>query len=270
MQSLKVRIKQLFFSTGLSPFFDNLLFKYKYFKNKKKNASYKKANPSIVFPPDYYLYETYQLNYQFYIEDGNLSAKEIIEWTNKYAENKVINILEWGCGVSRTCRHLNKYINHSSKIFACDINDVMVEWDKQNIKNVAFSTINYNPPTRYDTSMFDLVYAISVFTHIDATQQENWIKEIHRILSKNGIFLFTTHGSEYFDKLLSSEKVVLNKTGSFTKQYFQKGHRLMSTYNLADSFKIILEKYFEVLEFYEGEKNIDKIGGQDLWIVRKK
>ncbi len=43
----------------------------------------------------------------------------------------------------------------------------------------------------------------------------------------------------------------------------------MSTYNSPNNFKKIVEKYFEILEFHDGELDYEKIGGQDLWIVKK-
>ena len=180
-------------------------------------------------------------------------------------------MLEWGCGVSRTVRHIHKYINNeNSQIFACDINKEMIDWSSKNIKDVSFSLIDYNPPSNYSSLQFELIYCIPVLTHIDAQQQENWIIEIDRILNENGVFLFTTHGSKYFDKLLTTEQKQLNEKGVFTKSYFQKGHRLMSTYNISSAFKQMIEKKFDILEFYEGEKHPEKIGGQDLWIVKKK
>jgi ubiquinone/menaquinone biosynthesis C-methylase UbiE len=270
MQSIKALIKQLFFASGFSPFLDNLLFKFKYFNNKKKNLEYANTNSNIKFPPDYYLYETYKLDYQTYIEDGNLSAQEIIDWTNKYLAKNNLNILEWGCGVSRTCRHLYKYVPSNSKIFACDINKEMIDWNTNNIEEITFSLINYNPPTSYETNKFNLIFGISVFTHIDTTQQENWLVEIHRILAVGGIFLFSTHGNKYFTKLLKSERQKLNKSGSVTKNYYQKGHRLMSTCNKANFLKNIVEKYFNILEYYNGESHLEKLGGQDMWIVQKK
>ena len=266
---IKAQLKQLFYILGISATLDKLLFKVAQIKNKKSNSKYAKANYNISFPPDYYLYETYQLNYQQYIEDGNLSAKEIIEWTIKYISISEINILEWGCGVSRTVRHINKYTSNNAQIFACDINDEMIRWNTKNIENVLFSKINYNPPTTYFSEQFNMIYAISVFTHIDVSQQENWAKEIHRILSKDGVFLFTTHGSKYVKKLLADEQKTLKTTGAFTKSYFQKGHRMMSTYNVANAYESMLKKYFSILEFYDGEKFPNKIGGQDLWIVKK-
>jgi hypothetical protein len=43
----------------------------------------------------------------------------------------------------------------------------------------------------------------------------------------------------------------------------------MSTYNSQEALTKILEKYFKILEFYDGEIHPTKTGGQDLWIVKK-
>ncbi|MEZ5045668.1 MAG: class I SAM-dependent methyltransferase [Chitinophagaceae bacterium] len=184
--------------------------------------------------------------------------------------NETNKFLEWGCGVSRIIRHFPNLINSNSSLFACDINEKMIQWNKANIENVYFDTIDYTPPTHYDNNTFDLVYALSVFTHIENTQQIDWIDEIARILKPNGIFLFTTHGTHFYNKLSNTQLKELYENGSYTIPYIQKGHRMMSTYNVSDAFKKSLSLYFEVLEFYEGKLHLNKVGGQDLWIVRKK
>lgn len=43
----------------------------------------------------------------------------------------------------------------------------------------------------------------------------------------------------------------------------------MSTYNSPEALRKLLEKYFEIPEFYDGEIDQTKTGGQDLWIVKK-
>ena len=43
----------------------------------------------------------------------------------------------------------------------------------------------------------------------------------------------------------------------------------MSTYNSPEILRKIFEKYFEILEFHNGEIYQTKTGGQDLWIVKK-
>jgi hypothetical protein len=89
-------------------------------------------------------------------------------------------------------------------------------------------------------------------------------------MSRQSIFLFTTHGKKYFKQLDKSNLEQLLKVGAYTESFKQKGHRMMTTYTTTEFFKENLSAYFEVLEYYDGNENSEKIGGQDLWIVRKK
>lgn len=269
MQTLKSYIKYIFQKANILPLIDKFNFIRAKWNNQKANQLFKAQNPDFKLPSDYFLYETYRLDYAQYKEDGFITAKEINEWTSKYL-NDTKMILEWGCGVSRIIRHFPNFINSESKLYGCDINYEMTKWNKENIENINFDTINYLPPTRYENNKFDLVYALSVFTHIEDTQQNEWINEIARITKPNGVFLFTTHGTHFFEKLSTIELNHLQSKGSYTIPYNQKGHRMMSTYNISENFKNNVELHFDVLEFYEGKFNIDKVGGQDLWIVRKR
>jgi len=269
MQSFKSSLKYLFQITNTLPLLDRINFSIAQLRNKNKNLQFKKTHPDFILPPDYYLYETYKLDYEQYKEDGFVSAKEINEWTSKYLpETKLI--LEWGCGVSRIIRHYENFVNKDSKLFGCDINNEMIKWNKQNIPNVDFELVNYNPPTRYQEKSYDFVFALSVFTHIESKYQKDWLIEIARILKNNGIFLFTTHGKNYFDKLNESQLKELHTFGSYTITYNKKGHRMRATYNEYNSFRTQIEEFFEILEYYDGLTHIEKVGGQDLWIVKKK
>jgi hypothetical protein len=49
--------------------------------------------------------------------------------------------------------------------------------------------------------LFDLVYALSVFTHLDATGQGFWITELSRVLKPGGFLFITTHGESYRPRL---------------------------------------------------------------------
>lgn len=247
---------------------DRINFVLAYLKHFKKNKAFKKSHPLFRLPSDYFLYETYQLDYRQYQEDGQLVAREVVEWSSPYLAGK-LQVLEWGCGVSRVIRHLPAFLEEGSGIFACDINEKMIEWCKNNIENVRFETIPYQPPTNYHDAQFDLIYALSVFTHIERELQENWIQEMGRIIKPKGIFLFTTHGSHYFNKLPPSSLKQLWKEGAYTDSYHKKGHRMMSTYNTSEGFRELIEKKFSILEYYAGTEHVEKAGGQDLWIVQR-
>jgi SAM-dependent methyltransferase len=46
--------------------------------------------------------------------------------------------------------------------------------------------------------MFDLVVAVSVFTHLSLELQEFWIAEMRRIIRPGGYLIMSTHGPSWF------------------------------------------------------------------------
>ncbi len=269
MFGIKPLIKYSFQYTGPLHLVDKIKFLSAKWKNIQKNREFKKQHQDFAIPPDYFLYETFQLDYSLFKTDGLIATTEIIQWTRSYFP-PAPKILEWGCGVARICRHLQKLLPENAEIYACDINNEMISWNKENIHNVQFDKISYEPPTIYSNQKFDLIYGLSVFTHIDDKAQLNWINEIARITRQKGIFLFTTHGSGFTNKLSSFQIKELKKKGSYTINYKKAGHRMMTTYNDPAFFNQLLHNSFSVLEYYEGKLYPEKAGGQDLWIVQKK
>ncbi len=247
---------------------DRLLYQLSRWQHKKINQLYLQQHPAAVLPGDYDLYETYQLNYKKFIEDGALAAKEIINWTKPYLNTAEPNILDWGCGAGRITKHILSY-SPNAIVYACDINESLIEWNKKNYANITFSTINNFTPTFYAPQFFDLVYGISIFTHIEEKQQKEWITELHRILKNKAVLLVTTQGSFYQDKLLPAQKKTLHQKGIYTQSYRQQGHRMMSAYHVSEYFRKMVQPFFTVLEYYSGASNPEKAGGQDLWILQK-
>lgn len=268
MDKFKRLLKVFFIKTRLLFVLDKINYRLSKFKNYQQNKRFKKLNPGFAIPPDYYLYETYALDYAQYKEDGENTALEILEWTKPYLKQPV-KILEWGCGVSRIVRHIPNIASKDCKIYGVDINDEMIKWNTKNISKVKFAKNNYNPPLSFADNQFDLIFALSVFTHIEPEIQNLWIKEICRVAGVNGIFLFTTHGKMYESHLNKKAAEELKSRGSFLQAYEQKGHRMMTTYNSYENFRKNIEPYFEILEYYDGEKFPEKAGRQDLWIVKK-
>lgn len=48
----------------------------------------------------------------------------------------------------------------------------------------------------FQDGAFDLVYSVSVFTHLDDAAQRSWLAEIRRVLRPGGIFVASTHAPE--------------------------------------------------------------------------
>lgn len=266
---MKKYVKYFFYSFGLSRLWDLCIFRIAQIRFRKPNRSYLKSHPGIILPDDYDLHETFQLDYRKYIEEGKLAAAEIFADSNQVS-TKVShgNLLDWGCGTGRITRHLQQVFPHA-RIFGCDSHSRRMDWNRNHNRDIAFTTIAPFPPTPYADDFFDLIIGFSVLTHIDAGSQEAWLAELYRILKPGGILWITTQGEAYTHQLLGFEKRKLLKEGIYTRNGHQPGHRMMSTYHIADSFRDKLSNYFSIRQYFSGKTYPAKTGGQDLWLLQK-
>ena len=74
------------------------------------------------------------------------------------------SVLEFGCGTARVLRHFRNIAG--LRLAGTDANPKSIAWDCLNLPGIDFSENALTPPLKYDDASFDLVYALSVFTHI--------------------------------------------------------------------------------------------------------
>jgi len=96
-------------------------------------------------------------------------------------------VLDFGCGCGRTARHWARPVN------GCDINPLLVEWCAAHLPG-EWRVSHEEPPTGYAGHQFDLVYAVSVFTHLTVERQRAWLAELARIIRPGGLLMVSTHG----------------------------------------------------------------------------
>lgn len=246
---------------------NQLLFRWQQLKYAGINRRFRKQNPDIALPNDYTLYESYQLNYRKYIEDGELTAREILDSVKNHLPINP-SILDWGCGPARITRHLKK-MYPTALVSGSDTNANTITWNKAHIKEIDFVQQNHQPPLPFMNQQFDLIIGFSVLTHIPATTQQEWLSELYRILKPSGIAWITTHGNHFIQQLSIARKQEMKKQGIYSTGYPFTGHRMMSTYHQPEKFKQLLEEKFELLAHFDGATYPDKAGKQDLWIIRR-
>lgn len=238
-------------------------------KYQKENAAFKKEHPDVVLPPEFFIYETYRLNYKWYYEDGSNTAEEVVTLFSKRfnIHSEGIKILDWGCGPGRIVRHLPLFLP-DSEIYGTDYNKEYIVWCNENLKGINFSTNKLDPPTCYNDSFFDAVIGLSIFTHLSEKSHYEWINELHRIIKFGGGLLLTTQGNGYYSKLNEKEKKVFDSGKLITRKYLNEGNRLYSSFQPVEFMKLITADRFEIIEYIPGkfESNEHR---QDSWLLRK-
>ncbi|MCH2033620.1 MAG: class I SAM-dependent methyltransferase [Tenacibaculum sp.] len=265
----KIVIKRVLANLQLLPLVEQINFQRQKLKNKKSNNAFKKANPTVKLPPDFYIYETFQLNYEKFYTNGIPTAKWLFELISQFKKLDNVSILDWGCGTGRVLRHLPSIAGNNNRYFGCDYNPKYVKWCSENLENIDFKLNEVTPPLEYENKKFDLVYGISIFTHLSLEQHHTWFEELHRILKPNGILFLTTHGNAHQFKLTDKESIKYDKGELIVHDFKKEGNRLFSSYQPESFMTEITERYnLSTLKHIPGEITNGK-PQQDVWIFKK-
>ena len=110
-------------------------------------------------------------------------------------------ILDFGCGCGRLIRSLRPLCDPWATIHGVDIDPAAIEWCRQNIADASFSVNDEYPPLHFTDNSIDLIYACSVFTHLDAEHQFRWLAELERIMKPGGYLLLTFRHQHNIDQI---------------------------------------------------------------------
>ena len=103
-------------------------------------------------------------------------------------------ILDFGCGAGRTLRHFLAEAD-GGEFWGSDIHGPSIEWMQQSLcPPLHVRKTAQGPPIGLEPGSFDLVWAISVFTHLPQMSSLQWLLELHRLLKPQGLLIATYYG----------------------------------------------------------------------------
>lgn len=168
------------------------------------------------------------------------------------------NVLDFGCGWGRVIRFFLKDID-ASKLWGIDPAQEMIQFCQQAFKWGNFRHIDPFQSTKFADGMFDLVYALSVFSHLSEDMHWRWIEEIHRILRPGGVLIATTRGRDFIThcRELKTEKN-LNAVSKHLPTLFVDTDQFLSAYDQGRfCFDSTIESYGE-MSSWAGEACVPK------------
>lgn len=158
---------------------------------------------SIPVPPAELRHRVHgSLDKESFLQIGKIVAKDIrdlcaVAGRDFYSFEK---ILDFGCGCGRVLRNFQD-APASCQLYGTDIDPDLVNWGRKYLPHIQWSTNGYQPPLSFPDNMFDLIYGISVFTHLDEEYQNAWLRELQRVSKVGGIVMLTVHGEYVISRL---------------------------------------------------------------------
>jgi SAM-dependent methyltransferase len=178
----------------------------------------------------------------------------------------VDDILDFGVGCGRVARHWHGLTG--PRIHGCDINEELVAWTRANLPFVDARETGVAPPLPYPDAGLDVVYGLSVFTHLPEEFQHAWSTELARVIRPGGHLLISTHGRAYFDRLDASERAKFEAGKPVVHFEELAGANLCSSFHPPDLVARQFAAGFEVVECVpEGARSN---GRQDLHVLLRR
>jgi SAM-dependent methyltransferase len=192
---------------------------------------------------------------------------------------KDLRILDFGAGCGRSIQF---FYPELAELWATDVDASAIDFLRRTYPKINADTNEYDPPTRYASDSFDVVYSVSIWTHLPLDKQIPWLEEIHRILKPQGLALITVLGNESLAKESFNQSYKIGLTPEkLTEEgtvYVEYPTELKSkvlpgieqsygvTYHAANYIRKVWGRKFEVLDIQT--RVIDDL--QDLVVLKKK
>jgi SAM-dependent methyltransferase len=164
--------------------------------------------------------------------------------------NDFPRILDFGCGCGRVTRHWQNLIG--PEIHGCDYQRPLVRWCQGNLAFARFAENGLLSRLNYPDRTFGLIYAISVFTHLDEQGQHFWIGELSRTLTDGGYLMVTVHGTTRLAELSAGEQESFRSGRPIFHQKRYSGTNVCATYHPKMYVEEIFGREFKLMDFVPG------------------
>ena len=138
-------------------------------------------------------------------------------------------ILDFGCGCGRVARNWASLEN--TEVHGCDYNPELVGWCNGNLPFLRATVNRLEPPLPYVSGSFDLVYAMSVLSHLSEPLQRAWIAEFQRILRPGGMLLVSVLGDACADRLNEEQRRRFDRGEMVVERTGMAGSNLCTVYH---------------------------------------
>jgi cyclopropane fatty-acyl-phospholipid synthase-like methyltransferase len=172
--------------------------------------------------------------------------------------------LDFGCGCGRTLLWLARQFP-KVRWHGTDVDAESIDWCRASLPGV-FSVNGPLPPLPHADGSFDLIYGVSVFTHLSEEHQRAWLPELRRILKPGGLLLLSFHSKNVWQSMEDASAVERDgfvfRTSSKLKGILPEWYQ--TTFQSQPSIVSALSTHFTEVGYLERN-----LGDQDVAFARK-
>ncbi|MBI1392696.1 MAG: methyltransferase domain-containing protein [Alphaproteobacteria bacterium] len=155
-------------------------------------------------------------------------------------------ILDFGCGVGRIIRHLPARTN--ARLSGVDYNPAVVAWCARNLPG-DFRRNALHPPLDVEDAAVDIIYLVSVFTHLRIATQDEWLAEFRRVIRPGGLALITFHDEDHPELANTGlTPAALMAVGAHVREDYAEGTNLIGVFQSREFAARRFGAFFDVAE----------------------
>ena len=212
-----------------------------------------------------------------HIENGKRSADYYVDLYNQLCGNfgDVESVLDFGCGCGRVLSRMPAA--GDTRYFGVDLRDDALDWLRKTMPDGTFVTGTELPPVDLDAGSLDLIYSVSVLTHLTQEQEGAWLDEWQRLLKPGGHVIATFRGEDWVEQFAyANQKPEIRKDWAENGGFCYQKHRYWEgifpeyysgTYHTADYVRETWGKRFEILDIRPAAETPNE---QNTAVMRKK
>ena len=214
--------------------------------------------------------------FKHYFDNGRESATRISEIIQRNIRPTGIStidpndfsMLDFASGFGMVNRHFPVIIPEAT-VEASDIHPKAVEFHANHL-NIKCHLSNYKPSNLNIPNQYDVVVALSFFSHMPAHSWLPWLRKLSDLLVEGGILIFTTHGPS--SSVASTERFINKGLDFYFYPESEQDDLIQAEYGTACAHPSFAMKIFEALpemHLSEYKQGIWWGGTQDVYVLTR-
>lgn len=185
--------------------------------------------------------------------------------------SQIRDVLDFGCGCGRFLAGWLT-LEKQMRLYGCDYNPELVNWCKANLPNVSVQKNELGKPLPYPPGSFDLIYLLSVMTHLTLREQQQLVSEFRRVVRPRGYVYVTFHGEPFYERLFAqvdNGEEEFRKTGFLIAANEEEGTNVCSTLHSPENLIALFQGFTPIRHFRASERGPTDVGAwQDSMIFQ--